>query len=464
MAERYWLSVFPRVRKLRYRLRASARSIPDPLLREVALRSQRKWGNVEGAAAFAALVPRSHRAAAARAMACYQAAYNYLDLLGEQPSANPAAGGRALHTALLAALDPDSRTHPDYYRYQPHHRDDGGYLSALVDGARAGLRELPSYPAVAPVARAAAERIVAFQSCNTGEVQGDLRELERWGRAIIPPGSDLCWWEAAAAGGSSLAVYALIALAGEPETSAAPAAADVQAVHDAYFPWIGALHSLLDNLIDTAEDRATGQHSLSGRYDSPRHAAARMGTLAECSLRAARALPHGRAHTLVLGAMAGFYLSTPQSRMPAASPIRRAVLDALDGQAALAMPVFRVRRLALGERGGEPAGAGYEAPSAAGIAPSATAEEYPTAAVSEAPSAAMKAPSPAAKAPSPAAKAPSPAAKAPSPAERIGEAPAGAARVQEIQGLGLHGQGTDLRGGGLGLRGGRLARRTGRTF
>ncbi len=338
----YWLGVFPRVCLERRRRKARASRIPDALLRGTALDAQRKWGNVEGAAAFAAFVPSRHRAAAARAMTCFQAAYNYLDMLGEQPCADPVANGRRLHSALLVALDPDA-SHLDYYEHCLQ-REDGGYLREILDACRAALATLPSYSALAPAALRAAERIVEFQSCNTGELQGDLAALERWARAETPPGEDLRWWETAAAGGSSLGIYALIALAAEPtfERSRAPLQA-VAAVQDAYFPWIGALHSLLDNLVDVAEDRATGQHNLIGLYGSPQEAAERIGRLAERSLGAARGLPDAHAHTLVLAAMASFYLSTPEAATPAALPVARAVLGALDGPADLAMLVFRVR-------------------------------------------------------------------------------------------------------------------------
>ena len=150
-ARRYWLGVFPRVCVERRRRRARALEIPDPLLRATALEAQRKWGNVEGAAAFAVFVPRSHRAAAARAMSCFQVAYYYLDMLGEQPSADPAANGRRLHSALLLALDPDA-PHLDYYEHQPQH-EDGGYLTEIIDACRAALATLPSYSAVGPAAR-----------------------------------------------------------------------------------------------------------------------------------------------------------------------------------------------------------------------------------------------------------------------------------------------------------------------
>lgn len=362
-ARRYWLGVFPSVSRERRRRRARAAEIPDLLLRRTALEAQRKWGNVEGAAAFAAFVPHRHRAAAARAMMCYQAAYDYLDILGEQPSADPVANGRRLHSALLVALDPDA-PHLDYYEHNVQ-REDGGYLSETVDACRGALAMLPSYATVAPAARRAAERIIAFQSCNTGERQGDLAALERWARAATPPGSDLRWWETAAAAGSSLCVCALIALAAEADlerpapgtagTAVGDAAADAggaraaDAIEAAYFPWIGALHSLLDNLVDAAEDHATGQHSLVGCYASPEDAAARMGWLAERALRAAAALPDPPGHTLVLAAMASFYLSTPEASAPEALPVARAVLDVLDGPARLAMLVFRLRRGVLHE-------------------------------------------------------------------------------------------------------------------
>jgi tetraprenyl-beta-curcumene synthase len=343
-ARRYWLGVFPRVCAERRRREARAQEIPDPLLRRVVVDALRKWGNIEGATAFAAFVPRRRRAAVVRATACFQAAYNYLDMLTELPNTDPQANGRLLHRALLVALDPDAE-HLDYYAHHHLHAD-GGYLAETVDGCRAALAQLPSYAAVAPAARRAAERIVAFQSCNTGEVQGDYLALERWARAHTPRGTGLRWWETAAAGGSSLCVYALIAAAARPRVQDA----EIAAIEGAYFPWIGALHSLLDNLVDAAEDYATGQRSLVGCYASPLDAATRMGLLAERSMDAARALPGGRGHALLLAAMASFYLSTPEARAPAAAPVAAAVLSALGEPAELSMAVFharlRLRRLA----------------------------------------------------------------------------------------------------------------------
>lgn len=377
-ARRYWLGVFPRVCAERRRREARAQQIPDALLQRVVLDALRKWGNIEGATAFAAFVPSRRRAAAARAMACFQAAYNYLDMLSELPNTDPAVNGQLLHRALLVALDPDA-PHLDYYEHH-HLHDDGGYLTETVDECRAALAELPSYAAVAPAARRAAERIVAFQSCNTGEVQGDYRALERWARTQTPAGSGLRWWETAASGGSSLCVYALIAAAARPYVQAA----EVEAIEDAYFPWIGALHSLLDNLVDIAEDYATGQRSLIGCYASSLDASTRMRLLAERALDAAEELPGGRGHVLILAAMASFYLSTPEASAPAARPVGLAVLDALGEPAGLSMFVFstraRLRRFVPRAPGG-PArrGGGAEVVLPVGIDPvaPATAVAFP---------------------------------------------------------------------------------------
>ena len=251
-------------------------------------------------------------------MACFQAAYNYLDMLTELPSADPAANGQLLHRALLVALDPGAE-HLDYYAHH-HLHDDGGYLAETVDDCRAALAELPSYAAVAPAARRAAERIVAFQSCNTGEVQGDYLALERWARAHTPARE-----RPALVGdrgrGWVLAGHLRADRGARPQPRVDPA--EIAAIEGAYFPWIGALHSLLDNLVDIAEDYATGQRSLVGCYASSLDAATRMRLLAERSLQAARALPDGRGHVLLLAAMASFYLSTPEARAPGRAPVAR---------------------------------------------------------------------------------------------------------------------------------------------
>ena len=79
-------------------------------------------------------------------MTCFQAAYNYLDLLGEQPCADPDRQRQA--PAPERCSSRSTRT-PDTWTttsISPQH-EDGGYLREILDACRAALATLPSYAA-----------------------------------------------------------------------------------------------------------------------------------------------------------------------------------------------------------------------------------------------------------------------------------------------------------------------------
>jgi tetraprenyl-beta-curcumene synthase len=340
-AARYWLGVFPLVsRELRH-WHERARQIPDPVLRRLALLTQRvERGNYEGAAAYAAFVPRAYRARVVRAVVAFQTTYDYVDTLAEQPSADPVANGHQLHLALLHALDPKTMQ-PDYYRHCSE-RQDNGYMRNLVQVCRNTLGTLPSYTAVLQPAQRAAGSIVAYQSLNHERAGDGPRALARWGAATAPPNSGLRWWEAAAGGASSMTVFALIAAAAKPGLSAA----ETSATHDAYFPWISALHVLLDSLVDRAKDLEHGHHNLIEHYSSPAEAAHRLEWIAQCAVRAAEALPDGARHALILAAMTSFYLSAPSVSTPGTMLAAERVLKTMPTLASPTMAVLKARRAA----------------------------------------------------------------------------------------------------------------------
>jgi tetraprenyl-beta-curcumene synthase len=349
-AVNYWLIVFPSVCREIRRLRRRAGQIPDPVLRRLALDALGKRGNLEGAAAFAAFVPRRHRHASVRALVAFQSAYNYLDMLAEQPSADPVGNGRRLHEALLAALDP-AAVRLDYYELCPW-REDGRYLEEMIDECREALRALPSYMSILAAARRFAERIVVFQSLHLSQAQGNHDALARWGTERTPAGTELRWWETVASGGSSLGVFALVALA--TQTVVTPG--EVMALENAYFPWIGALHSLMDNLVDRSEDDASGQRSLVDYYASAEDAAVHMKRLAAESMSSARALDGGSRHVLMLTAMTSFYMSMPEASEPDILPVSRALLEVMGGLARPALAIFHTRRILARLVGSAPAG------------------------------------------------------------------------------------------------------------
>lgn len=343
----YWLSVFPRTRREQRRWRRLALQIPDPALRSLALQTlEDKRGNTDGAAAFATLAPRSQRDAAVRLLVAWQSAYDYADTLSEQASADRTANGRMLHRALLSALTPGA-AHPDYYACNDGREP--SYLRAMVETARSAFASLPNHRAVELRARAAAQRIIDFQALNHGRHS----QLAGWAHEETPPGIQLDWWETAAAGASSLGVLALLAAACEPHLDAAA----VEAIENAYFPWVGALHTLLDSLVDLRQDAEDNQPSLLDHYRSRGVMAERMRFLATRSLHAVLALPNGRRHALLLAGMAALYLSAPEAREARALPASMAVASALGAVMQPSLLVHRARRCLLALlRGARPLG------------------------------------------------------------------------------------------------------------
>jgi tetraprenyl-beta-curcumene synthase len=213
-------------------------------------------------------------------------------------------------------------------------------MRQLVDRCRFALGALPSYASVADSALRCARRMVAYQSLNHGESSETRGALAGWATSLTPAGTGLRWWETAAAAASSLSVFALIAAAAQPMLDSDQAAA----TESAYFPWIGALHILLDSLIDRGEDAATGQHCLVDHYASAEETAVRMSVIATRATRATELLPQSAEHATILAAMTSFYLSSPTASAPGASPAAERVRRSMGARAAPTMVVLKARR------------------------------------------------------------------------------------------------------------------------
>jgi tetraprenyl-beta-curcumene synthase len=323
-----------------WRRRSLASHIPDSVLRSLALEAlDHKRGNLDGAAVFATLVPRASRSLVVQALVSCQTICDYLDLLSEQPTLDPIANGQRLHRALIVATTP-GESHCDYYLH--HDRsNDGGYLRALVESVREALIALPLLSLIAEPMRRAVERIAAYQSFNHGDVEGSYEPFERWASAETRSATGLRWWETGAGAGSTLTLFVLIAAAADPSLTAR----DARMIEDAYFPWIGALHSLLDSLVDHDEDLADGERGLIDCYPSPVDAAVRMRAIADEAMRRAVALPRGRHHALIVAAMTSFYIcEVHRSTSPLAQLIAPSVLEAIGRLATPAMAILSMQR------------------------------------------------------------------------------------------------------------------------
>lgn len=346
----YWLEVWPILRRELRAWHRHAESIPDASLRQVALTAQRaKRRNLEGAVAFATLAQPEHRVRSARAMAAYEAAFDYLDCLCELPNSNPVANGRQLMKALAVAVQP-GRDHCDYYARCEHPTADSGYLRMLVDACQRALATLPSYPAVNAGLLRVSKRIETYQSLNHGDANGSHHAFAQWASREAADhhssgcGPDLYWCEIGAASGSSLAAFAFIAAAGDPTTDSS----QFQAIDSAYFPWIGAVNSLLDSLVDQVEDAAPGQHRLLDYYDSAEQLAVRLELITDEARHRAQAIDSSHGHTLILAAMVSFYLTQADLRRPEARWIRSRLRrnSPIQGYDLASTLVMRARNLA----------------------------------------------------------------------------------------------------------------------
>lgn len=335
-ATRYWLTVYPQVRREVSQWRRRSRAIASPGLRALALQNlDTEDTNLEGAAAFATFVAPIRRAEVIRAQVAFQAAYDYADSLAETPSSHPVTNGRQLHLSLLAAVAPTMQ-HDDYYA-QHNENDDGGYLVALVEAARISLNSLPSYEAVSQLLQVGVARIVRYQS-RIGEPQ----QLAAWISTKMESDCRLTWWELAAACGSSMGVFALMASAARPSVGTR----ELTDIERAYFPWIGALHTLLDSLIDRPGDLAAEQQSLVDYYESEQVMIERMTLLAVEARRRAQALPNGRDHTVILAGMVSLYLSSTQAATSPARLVRARLKKIIGPLAGPTLAVFYLRRFA----------------------------------------------------------------------------------------------------------------------
>lgn len=336
---RYWLGILPLVRRELRHWGRRARAIPDPALRASAVETLRQERlNAEAAAVFATLVPRAGWPLLVPLLVAFQVMYDYLDTIGEEPVADPLRNGRQLHRALAAALDP---SHPptDYYAHHPH-SDDGGYLDALVARCRAALPALPSAPAVLPLARRAADRCSEGQSYTHAAMRaGQEPSLARWALAQDRAAGYL-WWELAAGAISSVGVYALLAAAADPHTTAQEAAG----VDAAYFPPICALSTLLDSFVDREPDALTDNHSAYGHYPNPEIAAERLALIASEAWIAAHELRHGARHAAIVAGIVGYYLSAAGSTSPDDEIAARAVTARLGFALTGIMATMRLRR------------------------------------------------------------------------------------------------------------------------
>ncbi len=307
-AHTYLRAVRPQVDDALGPWQARAQNIPDPRLREHALSSlTHKQFHCQGAGVLASPA-RDPKGRVLAFVIPYQTLCDYLDTVTDRGPSKDPQDLRQLHQALFDAVTPGGPVH-DYYQIHPQ-RNDGGYLRALVKACQHALDRLPGYPWIQAPVWELVERYVALQVFKHGPVNDRIPQLIRWHHLQDRGQSGLAWWEYAAACGSTLGLFALLGLA--PQASPSLTARD--RLHQLYFPWMSALHILLDYYIDQVEDLAGGDLNLVSFYRSPEQLVQRLGYLYRMAIANSQGLPDAAFHRYVARGLLGFYLADPKLR------------------------------------------------------------------------------------------------------------------------------------------------------
>ncbi len=286
-------------------IRAEAATIPDSQLRAQALASvDGKAFHVAGAGILATFLDEAGARTYVDVVAPLESIYDYLDNLCDR---HPHVGVDAypvLHRAIADALAPGAPAR-DYYACGPA-GDDGGYLRGLVTRTQNALARVPHLDVLAPhFAQAAAlyGEMQTYKHYPAGERE---RRCVAWYETHRDRYRDIDWHEFACAAGSQFHVYGPLyeAVAGRREA--------ISRVYDAYFPYVSALHVLLDAFIDQAEDREHGELNFSHVYGGARALRTRAKELFDAAKARVGRLPTRRAHRFVIDVMVLFYLSHPK--------------------------------------------------------------------------------------------------------------------------------------------------------
>ncbi len=313
--------IVPQAARSLAEIRADALQIPDELLRREALASaDGKAYHVAGACILATFLSDEAAGRYIEIVAPLETIYDYLDnLCDRHPNVAPSAYP-ILHHAISDALDPTVLPR-DYYANGPV-GDDGGYLRGLVVRTQRALARAPHVETLMPYfARAASlyGEMQTYKHLRSGERERACVAWYERNRAAFP---SLDWHEFACAAGSQFQVY------GPLYAAFADGPPHIGRTHDAYFPYVSALHVLLDSFIDQAEDRDHGELNFAALYHGGRGLRERARFMSESARERFGCLPHPARHRFVLDVMTLFYLSHPKIRAQGLDREARALLRA----------------------------------------------------------------------------------------------------------------------------------------
>ena len=278
---------------------------PSHFLRSQALASlKHKRFHAQGGGFFQ--LYGSHKKDILPALVALQTISDYLDNLCDRTDIFSMQAFKTLHLSMEKAICADKSCHNSYLFYP--FQNDGGYLEYLEKRCSSCLSALPSYKLVQNDILRLVKLYSQLQVAKHIAPREREPMLYSWfllHRRSLP---ELYWWEFAAATGSTLGIFILMAAARNPKLTEQ----EVQSLLKAYFPWICGLHILLDYLIDQEEDYREGDLNFTTYYSDNKMTKKRLLFFLTRSLEAVKSLPHPSFHRAAIKGMLALYLSDPK--------------------------------------------------------------------------------------------------------------------------------------------------------
>lgn len=295
--------VLPAVRTELIQIRNLACQIPDLELRNQALASiDSKAFHCQGGAVFA-LLHQKKLQKLIPLIVSFQTISDYLDNLCDRSISLDSEDFRLLHQSMLDAVQPGA-TRTNYY-YNRGSVDDGGYLQGLVERCQIILSQLPNLAKVQPKLLEWVGLYCDLQVYK--HIDKNLREqaLLQWWDEHKENYSELEWQEFAAATGSTLGMFMCFVFASNDEFD------DAEFVQftNAYFPYVCAVHILLDYFIDQEEDRSGGDLNFCNYYEDGNSLMNRLKWVTSQARMCVSPLPNSQFHGIILDGLLALYLS-----------------------------------------------------------------------------------------------------------------------------------------------------------
>lgn len=306
LMHRVYRYILPGVKEALNGWRQLAEQIPDPELRKQALDSiTHKEFHCQGGSVYAS-GNLSKRHDLIPLIVAFQTISDYLDNLCDRSTSLDPEDFRHLHQSMLDAVTPDAPLQ-NYYALR-HEQNDGGYLEQLVLACQSYIRQLPSYPCTFSAIHKLVSLYIDLQVYK--HINTELREkaLINWWKDRQAEYPYLSWNEFAAATGSTLGVFMLFLAASEPGLSEQ----EVERISDAYFPYVGGLHILLDYLIDQEEDRLGGDLNFCTYYPNMETTTERIAFMVEGARDKILHLEQPAFHRMIIEGLLALYLSDPK--------------------------------------------------------------------------------------------------------------------------------------------------------